>query len=108
MRAPRAKASDRREIVVTEEPHLFASSEAHVPAGLIRKSRKWGYATTMLREEGSGIEKQVAGRIEDRLDVLRYRFGLSACDARLVSIGKRRPAATMWVRRGWGGRRDRG
>jgi hypothetical protein len=34
-----------------------------VPAELIRKSRKWGYATTMLREEGSGIEKQVAGRI---------------------------------------------
>jgi hypothetical protein len=32
-------------------------------AGLIRKSRKWDYATTVLNEEGWRIEKQVAGKM---------------------------------------------
>jgi hypothetical protein len=32
-------------------------------AGLSRKSRKWDSATTGMRQEGSRIERQVAGRI---------------------------------------------
>jgi hypothetical protein len=40
MRAPRAKASDRREIVVTSNPASSPQSEADVSSGLIRKSRK--------------------------------------------------------------------
>jgi hypothetical protein len=38
-------------------------SEAHVSAGLIRKSRKWDSATTEMRPAGSGIERQVAGMV---------------------------------------------
>jgi len=32
-------------------------------AGLIRKGRKWVFATTKMRQEGCGIERQVVGRI---------------------------------------------
>jgi hypothetical protein len=39
-----------------------------VSAGLIRKSWKWDYATTVLRQEGSRIERQVAGRIGGQRD----------------------------------------
>ena len=39
------------------------------PAGLIRKSRKWDSATTMMRREGSGIEIQAAGHNEDSINV---------------------------------------
>jgi hypothetical protein len=56
MRAPRAKASDRKEIVVTSNPVKSPQAEAEMSAGLIRKSRKWGSATTKMRPEGSGIE----------------------------------------------------
>jgi hypothetical protein len=63
---------------------MTASSEAHVSAGLIRKSRNWDYATTVLRREGSRIEKQVAGKIGG--PVMKCSaiglFGISAMDGR--------------------------
>jgi hypothetical protein len=47
---------------------------------LIRKSRKWDSATTMMRQEGSGIERQVAGRIgaqRDKRSAIDYRVKCS-------------------------------
>src|ERR1051326_376734 len=68
MRAPRANASDRREIVVTANPASSPHSEAHVSAGLIRKSRKWVSATTTMEWEGSGIERHARGTPDDYAD----------------------------------------
>ena len=47
MRAPRAKASDRKEIVATSAPLRRPGSEADVSAGLIRKSRNRDEATRL-------------------------------------------------------------
>ena len=56
-------------------------------AGLIRKSRKWDSATTAMRREGSGIERQVAGMVggPGDVDALAAEYAWFQVDVELIT-----------------------
>jgi anaerobic selenocysteine-containing dehydrogenase len=61
MRAPRAKASERNETAATTNPAKSPHAEADRSTGLIRKSRKWVKATSLMGKWGPGIERHTQG-----------------------------------------------
>ena len=63
-------------------------------AGLIRKSRKWVSATTMMRREGSGIERQAAGMVGCQVPFVVASCSDAEATSWLTSSASLRPRAS--------------
>ena len=67
---------------------------------MIRKSREWDSATTMMRQEGSGIERQVTGRIGGLgdVDALNLEYAQFQADVEFINL-RRQPDEFIFGKR---------